>query len=178
MEFLGYTTIGMIGTAHIVYTNNGNYVINDGGHFKLAIRIPQCNKVEKYALFLWDEFVDDNDEERNRIIQLKAEETIRFFQETVGVINNHIPTLIYNEVSTILKHNEGKVADSQETLNTEIISYEGGISLEYDFGRNVWYVHLKGIMSIMLNNESSARRVCQLLLKDISNYIRFRWYDR
>ena len=177
MEFVGYTSRGMLDVAEEIYRYNENYVINDNGHFKLAIRMPQCNKVENYALFLWDEFANGNDDERNRIIQLKTEETIRFFQETVSIINNYIPTLLYHEVQTIVHLNNGTVERYIEDNNTDVLQHENvvDISVERDYRRNIWLVKLKGFVIFTFDNEASARRVYQIVKRDLFNFTIFRW---
>ena len=177
MEFVGYTSRQMLDIAEEVYIYNGNHVINDGGYYKLAIRMPQCNRVENYALFIWDEFDNCNDDERNRIIQLKSEETIRFFQETIGIINNYIPTLLYHEVQTIVRLNNGTIERYIEDNNTDVLQHENviGISVERDNRRNVWRVKVKNIVTFTFDNETSARRVYQIIKKDLSNFALFRW---
>ena len=86
MKFVGYSHGEMVGVAHIIHAYNGNYVITDGGQTKLAIRLPLCNNVQNFALFLWNDFNIENADAMNEIIQSKAEETITFFQETTAVM--------------------------------------------------------------------------------------------
>ena len=159
MEFVGYTSRGMLDVAEEIYRYNENYVINDNGHFKLAIRMPQCNKVENYALFLWDEFANGNDDERNRIIQLKTEETL------------------YHEVQTIVHLNNGTVERYIEDNNTDVLQNENvvDISVERDYRRNIWLVKLKGFAIFTFDNEASARRVYQIVKRDLFNFTIFRW---
>ena len=177
MEFVGYTSKEMLDVAEEVYIYKDNHVINDDEHFKLAIKMPQCNRVENYALFIWEEFDNCNDDERNRIIQLKSEETIRFFQETIGIINNYIPTLLYHEVQTIVRLNNGTIERYIENNNTDVLQYENtiDISVECDYRRNKWLVKVKGVVTFTFDNETSARRVYQLIKKDLSNFTIFRW---
>jgi len=177
MEFVGYTSKEMLDTAETIYACNGNYVINDGEHFKLAIKMPQCNSVETYALYLWDEFANGSDKERDLAIQSKKEETIRFFQETTGLINNYIPTLLYHEVQTIVRLNNGTIERYIENNKTDVLQYENVIDIcvERDCRRNVWLVKVKGIVTFTFDNEMSARRVYQIIKKDLSNFVLFRW---
>lgn len=177
MKFLGYTSKNMLDISEEVYIYNTNHVINDDGNFKLAIKMPQCNMVENYALFLWDEFANSTDDERNRTIQLKEEETIRFFQETTSIINNYIPNLLYHEVQTIVRLNNGTVERYVEGNNTDLLQNENAIeiSVERDCIRNVWLVKVKGIVTFSFDNEISAKRVYQIIKKDLSNYAIFRW---
>ena len=172
MEFVGYTTEQMLDLVDTIFIHNENYVFNDGGRVKLAIRIP-FNQI--YALFVWNDF-NTEDEHRNRqLIQSKKEETVRFFQETTGVIYDYLPRLIYHDVITILRVNDGAVVRYQNNPNTDIILNENGISLEYDATRGLWFVKIRNVVSFSLNNENSARRIYQLVLRDISNYLSFRW---
>lgn len=177
MEFVGYISKEMLVGVEVVYHYNFNYVIKDDGHFNLAIKMPSCNRVDNYALFLWDEFANDTDEERNRTIQSKKEETIRFFQETTGIINYYIPTLLYHEVQTIVRLNNGTVERYVENNNTDVLQYENviGISVERDYRRNVWFVKVKGVVTFTFDNETSAISVFQIIKKDLSNYVMFRW---
>lgn len=48
MEFVGYTVGELVGVASIIYSYDGNYVINDGGHTKLAIRLIPKRKLLSY----------------------------------------------------------------------------------------------------------------------------------
>lgn len=177
MKFIGYTVGGMIDVAEEVYRCNSNYVIIDEGHYKLAIRMPKCNGVETFALFLYDEFADGNDDERKSIIQSKAEETIRFFQETTGVINNYIPTLLYHDIQTIVRLNNGTVEHYMEDNNTEILESENVICISEgrDDARNNFFVKIKGVVTFTFDNENSARRVYRMIKKDFSNFSLFRW---
>lgn len=175
MEFVGYSAGEMVGVAQIIHAYNGNYVISDGGQTKLAIRLPLCNNVQNFALFLWNDYDDENADAMDGIIQSKSEETIRFFQETTAVINDYLPRLIYNEVTTIVRNNNGTVARYQNNPNTDIRLHENGNSLEYDIRRRIWLVNVGRIVTFSLNNENSARQVYRLISRDILNYISFRW---
>ena len=155
-----------------IFIHNENYVFNDGGRIKLAIRMPFT---QTYALFVWNDF-NTEDEHRNRqIIQSKKEETVRFFQETTGVIYDYLPRLIYHDVMAILRANGGTVSAYQNNIDTDIIENENGVSLEHKLNENTWLVNIRNIVSFSLNNENSAKRIYQLVLRDISNYLSFRW---
>ena len=175
MKFVGYSHGEMVGVAHIIHAYNGNYVITDGGQTKLAIRLRLCNNVQNFALFLWNDFNIENADAMNEIIQSKAEETITFFQETTAVINDYLPRLIYNEVTTIVRNNNGTVARYQNNPNTDIRLHENGNSLEYDIRRRIWLVNVGEIVTFSLSNENSARQIYRLISRDILNYISFRW---
>ncbi|MBR5699371.1 MAG: hypothetical protein IKX44_12280 [Prevotella sp.] len=175
MKFVGYTSGEMIGVAHIIHAYKDNYVITDGGQTKLAIKLPSCNNVQLFALFLWNDYNNENVDATNDIIISKAEETITFFQETTAVINDYLPRLIYHEVMTILRFNNGSVGRYQSNQNTDILLNENGNSLGYDIGRRMWLVNVGGIVTISLDNENSARQVYRLISRDISNYLSFRW---
>lgn len=174
MEFVGYSVGEMVGVAHIIRAYNDNYVINDGGQTKLAIRLPSNNKA-LFALFLWSEYNGENNEAIRNIIQSKAEETIRFFQETTAVINDYLPRLIYNDVLLILRQNNGNVGRYQNNQDTDVLFNEGAISLEHDYRKDRWCVNVRKVVTFSLDNENSARRVYSLISRDIQNYLLFRW---
>ena len=174
MEFVGYSSKEMLNVEETIYIYKENYVINDNGNLLLAIKMPKCNMVETYALFAWNEFANSSDEERNEAIGLKAEEAIRYFQETTAVIYGFLPRLICHDVMTILKLDCGSVGRCPNHTDTTILLNENGISLEHDFRRNIWLVNISNIVSFSLNNKNSAERIYQLVSKDISNYINFR----
>ena len=176
MEFVGYISNNMLDIADIIYHCNENCVINEDEHFKLAIKMPQCNMVEICALYVWNEFANISNEDRDRAIRSKAEETIRFFQETTAVINDYIPRLIYNDVMTILRQNNGTIGAYQHNQDTDTLLRDNDVSLECDSRRGVWFVNVRNIVTFSLDNENSAQRVYQLVSKDILNYICFRWY--
>ena len=173
MEFVGYTVGELVGVANIIRAYDGNYVFDDGGRTKLAIRLPSNNNT-LFALFLCNEYNGDNEAIRT-IIQSKAEETVRFFQETTAVINDYIPRLIYGDVMNILNQNNGNIREFQNNMGTDIVQNENVICLEHDLRRGIWYVNIGKILSFVIGNENSARRIYQLISRDISNYIRFRW---
>jgi len=174
MEFVGYTVGELVGVANIIHPYDGNYVIDDGGRTKLAIRLPSNNNT-LFALFLWDEYESENVEAMRIVVQTKAEETIRFFQETTAVINDYLPRPIYNDVQTILRQNNGTIGRYVENNNTDILIDEGIITIERDIRTNVYYVRIRGIVTISLPNENSATSVYRLIKKDLSNYAFFRW---
>lgn len=140
----------------------------------LGIRLPSNNDV-LFALFLWDEYNGENNEAMRIIIQSKAEETITFFQETTAVIYDHLPRLIYHEVMTILRMNNGTVRTYQNNLNTDVIVNENGISLEHDIRNNRWCVNVREVVTFSFDNENSARQVYGLISRDILNFLSFRW---
>ena len=175
MEFVGYSVGEMVGVAHIIHAYNGNYVITDAGQTKLAIRLPLCNNVQRFALFLWNDYNNENADVMNEMIQAKADETISFFQETTAVINDYLPRLIYNDVMLILRQNNGNVERYQNNQDTDVILNEDGVSLEHDYRRDRWCVNVRRVVTFLLDNENSARRVYRLISKDILNYLSFRW---
>ena len=164
----------MLDLVEVLFVYEHNYVFRDcDEHIKLAIKVTTINGIEDCALFLWDEFVVDN-EKNQQIIQDKSEETIRFFQESVGLYNTNHPTYIYNNVQTIVRTN-GTKENYQENLDTVVIDTNNVISLEHDYRRKVGLVNIKEIVSYSFNNDKSAKRVFQLITQDVINYIRFRW---
>ena len=174
MEFVGYTVGELVGVANIIRAYDDNYVINDDGHTKLAIRLPSNNNA-LFALYIWDEYEGENVEAMRIVVQRKAEETIRFFQETTALINDHIPRFVYNDVMNIVKLNNGTIGRFQNNPNTDIRERQNSNSLEYDVRRHIWLVNVGRIVTFSLGNENSARQVYQLITRDILNYISFRW---
>ena len=171
MKFIGYISKVLLELTNTLFAYNDNYVFRDNdNHIKLAIKVTAINGTENCALFLWDEFAVD-DERNQQIIQEKSDETVRFFQESIGLLNH---PYIYYDVQTIVRAN-GTKENYQESLDTDIITNKDVISLEYDYRRDVWLVKIKGIVSYSFNNENSAKQVFRLITKDIINYIRFRW---
>ena len=176
MEFVGYTCKEMLDVVNSVYNVGENCVIKDSGHFKLAIKMPKCNGVQIYALFVWNEFEEVCDEIRRITIQSKTEETIRFFQETTGIINDFIPRLLYHEVQTILRLNNGRIERYEENNSTKIMKENRIITtMEYDSLKNIWCVKISNVVTFTFDNENSALRVYGLITKDLSNFISFRW---
>ena len=112
---------------------------------------------------------------KERIGSEDVEETIRFFQETTALINDHFPRFVYNDVMNIVRLNNGTIGRFQNNPNTDIRVRENGNSLEYDVRRHIWLVNVGRIVTFSLGNENSARQVYQLITRDIQNYISFRW---
>jgi len=172
MEFVGYTIEKMLDLVETIFVYESDCVFKDDEHIKLAVKLPVS---QTYALFVWDDFNQEDEPLNRQIIQKKKEETIRFFQETTAVIYDYLPRLIYSDVMTILRMNNGTVGRYQNYPNTDIRLNENGISLEYDSIRDLWLVNIRNIVSFSLGNENSAKRVYRIITRDISNYIIFRW---
>ena len=99
---------------------------------------------------------------------------IKFFHETVGLVNSVCPRQIYNEVQTILGFN-GSDEVYQNNGYTDIICSNDIVCLEKDFSRDLWFVRIKDVATYVLKNKPSAKQTYRLILKDISNYINLRW---
>ena len=170
MEFTGYTNKTMIDLTDKIYSYKENYVFNDDEHIKLAIKLPD----NYYSLYIWDEYSNLDTEDVDSIIESKSKETIRLFQETIGLYNTRFPTSIYKEVNTIIRINGIPEVLSGNNY-TETVKEECGVSLMHDFLNNSWLVRIGKIVNYPLNNEKSARKVFDLIVKDISNYICYKW---
>ena len=177
MLFIGYTTKGNIESLDIIDLYENNYVIKDNETVILAIDIkPSKDSHRVYAMFKWDDFNGSNMVEMHRIIKMKVDETISFFSETIGLINNNFPTLIYQDVLNILKHNNGNISiselDSAKVLTKE---YNIPITIEHEISNSNWHVIVGNFVTYTVDNEYAAQRIYQLIVKDLANFIHFRW---
>ncbi len=170
MEFVGYTNRTMIDLTDKIYSYKENYVFNDEKHIKLAIKLSNNH----YSLYTWDEYNEIDNGDVDSIIESKSKETIRLFQETIGLYNTILPTSIYQEVQNILRYS-GCSESYNDNCYTDLIKAECGVTLECDYAKNTWFVKIGNIVFYALKNENAAQRIFALITKDISNYISHRW---
>jgi hypothetical protein len=145
-------------------------------------------------LFLWNEFYQLSDSEKQLTIQQQKADFINIYKETWGLLSVIEPNTILEEAREISQFNSSdrEYLDDDSTI---VIASNGNVRLETDANNSVWFV-LVGTYCISysnenedadpaaivrktycysISNEEAAIQLFRMISKDIENFIRVRW---
>lgn len=131
---------------------------------KLAIKV----SVDIYALYDFSEFSFLDDEQKKKIIDEYYENSSSLFRESIGVFNTNTNGILY-DIRKIVKFNSTDKKCFFSNLTDSIVE------LGYDELNNIYGIFIFNKLIFKLTNKPSADDICNLIKKDIKNFLKYRF---
>lgn len=173
MRFITFISKVMLSTTEerdIINETEDYALYWDNETVSLAIYLPHSNNC---ALYCWDNFNNVDKDNVQAIVMDKVKEVIAIYQNTIGLMASICPNTIHKKCEDIVKYNKSEL-EYQNNGDVEMLLSPSIVSIEHDFMQDVWFVKI-GNKRYSLSNENAARDLCQLVKKDIDNFLRMRW---